>query len=220
MQPVIRENVREILKSLPCGVDLVAAAKTRSPREVLEAVEAGVKIIGENYIQDAERALALIGNKVQWHFIGRLQRNKVGKAVRLFDMIETVDSEGIAAEIDMKCRETGKVMPVLIEVNSGREKRKSGVNPDDAENLITAISCLLNIRIMGLMTMGPALENPEEARPYFTETKLLFERIKKLRLPNIEMRYLSMGMTDTYRVAVEEGANMVRIGTKVFGGRP
>lgn len=217
---MIRENVRQILNTLPSGVELVAAAKMRSPGEILEAIEAGVKIIGENYVQEAERAYALIGNRAKWHFIGHLQRNKVKKAVKLFDMIETVDSEDIAAEIDEKCRQLNKVMPVLVEINSGREKQKSGVLPEDAEDLIRTISNLHNIKVEGLMTMGPLFDNPEEARPCFAETKKLFERIKKLGLPNVEMRCLSMGMTDSYTVAVEEGANIVRIGTRIFGERP
>jgi pyridoxal phosphate enzyme (YggS family) len=216
---MIRQNVSQILSELPNGVELVAAAKTIQPEEILEAVEAGVRIVGENYVQEAERAYEVIGNKAKWHFIGHLQRNKVKKAIGMFDMIETVDSVEIAGEIDKRCAQIGKIMPVLIEINSGREKQKSGVFPEKAEQLVTEISTCPNIRVMGLMTMGPRFGNPEDSRPYFVETKKIFDRIKKLNLPNAEMRYLSMGMTNSYKIAIEEGANIIRVGSKIFGER-
>ena len=216
---MIKQNVSQILSELPDGVELVAAAKTRKPEEVLEAVESGVKIIGENYVQEAEMVYEVVGNRAKWHFIGYLQRNKVKKAVRIFDMIETVDSVEIAKEIDKRCAQIGKIMPVLIEINSGREKQKSGVLPENAEQLVKEISVLPNIRVTGLMTMGPRFGNPEESRPYFVETKKLRDRIKNLNLPNVEMKYLSMGMTNSYKIALEEGANIVRIGNKIFGER-
>jgi hypothetical protein len=215
----IKQNVKQILSELPNGVGLVAAAKTRTAEEVLEAIESGVKIIGENYVQEAEGSYEVIGNKVKWHFIGYLQKNKVKKAVRLFDMIETIDSVDLATEIDKRCAQIGKIMPVLIEINSGREKQKSGVLPENTEQLVREISHLQNIKVTGLMTMGPRFGNPENSRPYFVETKIIFDRMKKLNLPNVEMRYLSMGMTNSYKIALEEGANMVRIGTKIFGER-
>ena len=197
----------------------MAAAKTRQPAEILEAVEAGVRIIGENYIQEAEKAHAVVGNNVEWHFIGHLQKNKVKKAVQIFDMIETIDSLAIAKEIDKRCAQSGKIMPVLIEVNSGREEQKSGAFPENVEPLVREISTLPSIRVIGLMTMGPRFGNPEESRPYFIETREIFERIKKLNLPNVEMKYLSMGMTNSYQIAIEEGANIVRLGSKIFGER-
>jgi pyridoxal phosphate enzyme (YggS family) len=215
----IRENAQKLLKELPEGVELVAAAKTRTADEVLAAVEAGIKVIGQNYVQEAEALYPAIGQKARWHFIGHLQRNKVKKAVKLFDMIETVDSVELAEEIDKRCAATGKVMPVLVEVNSGKEPQKAGVLPEKAEELIKAIARLANIKVMGLMTMGPRFGNPEDSRPYFVTTKKLFERIKALKIPNVEMKYLSMGMTNSYPVALEEGANLVRIGTLIFGAR-
>lgn len=215
----IRDNVRRVLNELPSEIQLVVAAKTRGPGEILEAITSGVSIIGENYVQEAERAYARIGDKAQWHFIGHLQKNKVEKAVRIFDMIETVDSVEIAMEIDKRCRQISKVMQVLIEINSGREEQKYGVLPEDAEQLIKAIADLKNIKIMGLMTMGPRFGNPEDSRPYFVETRRIFNKIKELGLPNVEMKYLSMGMTNSYKIALEEGANIVRIGTKIFGER-
>ena len=215
----IVENVKQLLAELPEGVKLVAAAKTRTPDEIAEAVAAGIRIIGENYVQEAERAYQLIGNKVEWHFIGHLQTNKVKKAAALFDMIETVDSIEIAGEIDKRCMQIGKTMPILVEINSGREAQKAGVYPENAGQLIKAITAMKNIRVMGLMTMGPLTAQPEELRACFRETKKLLDNIKKLDLPNVEMRYLSMGMTDSYKIALEEGANMIRIGSKIFGQR-
>ncbi|HUV56890.1 MAG TPA: YggS family pyridoxal phosphate-dependent enzyme [Dehalococcoidales bacterium] len=215
----IKRNVTQILKELPDGVELVAAAKTRKPEEIVEAIEAGIRIIGENYVQEAERASEVVGNKVRWHFIGHLQKNKIKKAVLLFDMIETVDSLEIAREIDKRCAQIGKVMPVLIEINSGHEAQKSGALPENAAQLVKELSVFPNIRVMGLMTMGPRFGNPEDSRPYFVETKKIFDRLKELNLPEIEMKYLSMGMTNSYKVAIEEGANMVRIGTMIFGER-
>ena len=215
----IKQNVSQILSELPDGVQLVAAAKTRKPEEILETIEAGVEIVGENYVQEAERAYELIGNKAKWHFIGHLQKNKVKKAVKIFDMIETIDSFELAREIDKRCAQIGKIMPVLIEVNIGREEQKSGILPENTEQLAKDISALPNIRVMGLMTMGPLAGDPEDSRPYFVAMKKLFEKMKKLDLPDTEMKYLSMGMTNSYQIAPEEGANMVRIGTKIFGER-
>jgi pyridoxal phosphate enzyme (YggS family) len=215
----IRQNVTQILSELPQGIELVAATKTREPREILEAIEAGVSIVGENYLQEAERAYQVIGDRARWHFIGHLQKNKVKKAVELFSMIETVDSLEIAKEIDKRCAQIGKTMPVLIEINSAREGQKWGILPEKAVELMTEISKLPNLAVMGLMTMGPLLGNPEDLRPYFRETKKLYSEIRELNLPRVSMKYLSMGMTDSYKVAIEEGANMVRIGTRIFGER-
>jgi len=216
---MIEENVKKILQELPPGVELMAAAKARTPEEIMRAAQAGVKIVGENYVQEALGAFDVVGHRVKWHFIGHLQRNKVKKAVEIFDMIETVDSLELSKEIDKRCGQRKRIMPVLIEINSGREEQKFGILPEDAEDFIREISGLKNIKIEGLMTMGPMFGDPEDARPYFIETKKLFDRIKTLNLPGVEMKYLSMGMTNSYQVALEEGANIVRIGTKIFGQR-
>jgi pyridoxal phosphate enzyme (YggS family) len=216
---MIRERVRKLLGELPEGVLLVGAAKTRTPDEILEAIEAGLEIVGENYVQEAEKAFQKVGPRAKWHMIGHLQTNKVKKAVAVFDMIETVSSMRLAEEVDKACAKAGKVMPVLIEINSGEEEQKSGVNPEEAESLIRAMSPLKNIRIMGLMTMGPFAGDPEESRPYFQKTRKIFDALKAVDFPGVEMRYLSMGMSNSYKVALEEGANMVRIGTKLFGER-
>jgi pyridoxal phosphate enzyme (YggS family) len=216
----IRLNVRSLLSELPPGVELVAAAKARSPEEVFEAAAAGVKIIGENYVQEAREAFAVVGRRVKWHFIGHLQTNKVKTAVEIFDLIETVDSVKLAREIDKRVRALGKTMPVFIEVNSGREPQKFGVLPEEVEGLVRETSGLEHIRVEGLMTMGPEAGDAEESRPYFRVTREIFEKLKALELPGVTMNWLSMGMSHSYRVAVEEGANLVRIGTKIFGPRP
>jgi PLP dependent protein len=216
----IAENVKKLLAEIPPGVLVVAAAKTRSPQEIMEVLGAGITTIGENYVQEAEAAHAALGAGAQWHFIGHLQKNKVKKAVALCDMIETVDSLDIAAEIDRRCAEAGKTMPVLIEVNSGREPQKAGVCPENVRQLIEEIAALPRLRVMGLMTMGPVTGAPEDYRPFFKATKKLFDELKKANLPGAEMKYLSMGMTDSYKVALEEGANIIRIGSLIFGERP
>jgi pyridoxal phosphate enzyme (YggS family) len=216
---MIKENIRRILTELPEGVELVAAAKTRTSAEITEAIDAGVNTIGENYVQEAESAYGAIGSRAEWHLIGHLQKNKVKKAVAMFDMIETVDSVGLAREIDKRCKQIGKIMPVLVEINSGREEQKSGVLPEEAESLVREISTLPNIKVMGLMTMGPRAGNPEDSRPYFIETRKIYEKLKAADLPDVEMKHLSMGMTNSYRIAIEEGANMVRLGNLIFGER-
>lgn len=215
----IKENVRELLKELPPGVELVAAAKQQPPEKILAAIEAGIRIIGENYVQEAAEAFLVIGKKVQWSFIGHLQKNKVKKAMEIFDIIETVDSLELAAEINKRCAALGKIMPVLIEVNSGREPQKFGALPEEVEPLARAITGLPNLKLRGLMTMGPFEGDPEEARPYFRLTRQLFEQLKALNLPGAELNILSMGMTNSYRVAIEEGATRVRLGTRIFGPR-
>jgi pyridoxal phosphate enzyme (YggS family) len=216
---MIEQNVRNILAELPEGVELVAAAKTRTPEEILRAAESGVKIIGHNYVQEAQEAFAQIGHRVRWHFIGHLQRNKVKKAIKIFDMIETLDSLDLAYEIDKRSAQQGKIMSVLVEINSGKEAQKFGVMPAVAEKFVMEAAGFKNLKIQGLMTMGPAFGDPENARPFFSETKHLFDRFRSLDIPSIEMKFLSMGMTNSYKVAIEEGANIVRIGTKIFGPR-
>lgn len=215
----IKEKVKELLRCIPEGVELVAATKTRGVEEIIEAIDAGVKIIGENYVQEAEKKFEIIGKKVKWHMIGHLQKNKVKKAIEIFDMIETVDSFPLAKEINKYAERRGIVYPVLIEVNSGREEQKGGVFPENVFQLIEEISELKNIKVEGLMTMGPFFENPEKVRPYFRLTRELFEKLKRKNYPNVEMKYLSMGMTDTWKIAIEEGANIIRVGTFIFGPR-
>ena len=215
----IRKNVTGILQNLPPEVLLVAAAKTRTVEEAKAAIKAGIQIVGYNYVQEAEHLRQTVDEPVKWHMIGHLQRNKVKKAVQLFDMIETIDSVRLAKEVNKQCAKLDKIMPVLIEINSGKESNKTGVLPEDAIALIHQIKDLTNMEILGLMTMGPRFGNPEDARPYFKTTKALFDQIKMLEIPHVEMRYLSMGMSNSYKIAIEEEANIVRIGTRLFGER-
>jgi len=216
---IINESVSKIRESLPIGVLLVAAAKTRTPEEVQVAINSGVSIVGYNYIQEAEKMYPIIGNQVKWHMIGHLQRNKVKKAVKLFDMIETIDSVQLAKLVDKRCALGDKIMPVLVEINSGKESNKTGVLPENVDDLVWELSKLPNLRVEGLMTMGPRFGNPEDARSYFKATKNAFDHLRRARIPNVEIRYLSMGMSNSYHIAIEEGANIVRIGTKLFGER-
>jgi len=222
MEPMsaITANVKAILAGLPPGVELVAAAKTRTAAEILEAVEAGVQTIGENYVQEAAEIFPAVGRRARWHLIGHLQTNKAKRAVEIFDLVETVDSIGLGSELDKRAAAAGKTMEVLIEVNSGREPQKAGVLPEAAEALARSLAALPHLRVLGLMTMGPFEGDPEDSRPYFKETRRVFEALRSLSIPGAEMRHLSMGMSHSWRVAVEEGATIVRIGTAIFGPRP
>lgn len=226
-----KENLELLVKtikgSLPPHVLLVAAAKTRTAAEVKTAIISGITAVGYNYVQEAETMRQALKewetkeapHQVQWHLIGHLQRNKVKKAVELFDVIETIDSLRIAEAVNRHCSVVGKVMPVLIEINSGRESNKTGVPPDEVVSLVRQVAELPHVKIQGLMTMGPRFGDPEEARPYFRLTKNLFDQLAAENVPNTKMKYLSMGMSNSYEQAIEEGANIVRIGTKLFGPR-
>jgi pyridoxal phosphate enzyme (YggS family) len=220
MNATIAANVKAILAELPPGVELVAAAKTRTASEVLEAVEAGVRIVGENYVQEAAAVKPAVGRRARWHLIGRLQTNKAKRAVEIFDLVETVDSIELGRELDKRAAAAGKGLDVLVEINSGREPQKAGVMPDEAEPLVRALSALPRLHVLGLMTMGPFEGDPEDSRPYFRETRRVFEALKSLAIAGVEMRHLSMGMSHSWRVAVQEGATLVRIGTAIFGPRP
>lgn len=214
----IRKNVQNIIRSLPHGVRLLAATKSRSVDEILQAIEAGVDLIGENYVQEAARKYEKIGKRVEWHFIGHLQRNKVKRALEIFDVIETVDNVNLAKEINKRAAQMDKIAFVMIEVNSAREPQKSGVMPENALDLADEIHSLDNVRLIGVMTMGPVVENPEDIRPYFRLTKEIFDELRYI-YGDEQIKYLSMGMTDTWRIGVQEGANIVRIGTGIFGPR-
>ena len=213
----IAARMKKVLAEIPADVKLVVVAKGRQPAEVIEAIDEGALIVGENYVQEAEEAQKQAGRRIQWHFIGHLQSNKARKAVGMFDMIQTVDSVRMAEEIDRRCAQAGKLVPVLIEVNSGREPQKSGLMPEAVEAVVADIGSLLNIRILGLMTMGPDRLDAEGLVPYFRATRRLFESLVRADTPHVEMKYLSMGMSDSYKVAIAEGATMVRLGRAIFG---
>lgn len=216
----IAERARALLSQLPANVELLAAAKGRTAQEVQEAVDAGIRTIGENYIKDARIARQTVGNRARCHFIGRMRPHDVRASnLSLFDMVQSVGSMELAARINEKVAPLGRVMPVLIEVNSGREPQKAGVLPEEAEALARQMSTLSNLSIAGLMTMGPLTAGREAIRPCFAETRELFLRLRELEIPGVSMHILSMGMSDSYEVAIEEGATMVRLGTILFGPR-
>ncbi|MCM8774203.1 MAG: YggS family pyridoxal phosphate-dependent enzyme [Candidatus Omnitrophica bacterium] len=212
----IGERVKKILNEVPNYLKVVAATKGRSTEEINEAIESGINFIGENYLQEAESKYKLIKKDVKWHFIGHLQKNKVKKVVRLFDMIETLDSLDLAEIINKECSKIGKVMPVLIEINSAGELQKSGVLFEDLQKIVEGLLNFKYIKVKGLMTMGPVVKDVEEIRPFFIKTKEAFEKIKSLYKNDLQWEELSMGMSDTYRIAIEEGATIVRIGRAIF----
>jgi len=220
----ITKNYQRIRKEIPDNVTIVLAGKTRTREEIEEVIEAGVTDIGENYVQEAEKMYDSLGEerkKIRWHMIGHLQKNKINKVLRIFDVMQTVDSLEKAIDIDKRAKETGKAISVYVEINIGSEMTKAGIKPEYevAKNLVREISKLEYLSLEGLMTMGPRFGNPEDSRPYFRETKEIFERIKALNLPRVKMETLSMGMSNSYKVAIEEGSNMIRLGTVVFGER-
>lgn len=198
---------------------LVAVTKNVEPERINDAIDAGIKIIGENRIQEAQEKFKFISKDVEKHLVGHLQTNKVKKALELFDLIHSLDSLHLAQEISKRSRETGKAAEVLIEVNTSDEPSKYGVKPEEVSDLVKEISKLGNIKIKGLMTVGLFTEDIEKVRPCFVKLRNLFESLKSLKKENVEMRYLSMGMSSDFEVAIEEGANMIRIGTAIFGPR-
>lgn len=226
----IEDSVNKIMNDLPKGVKLVAAAKGQSPIDVIRAVKAGVEIIGENYIKDAKKIYNEINGRAKLHFIGIPKQAKHDllrtRNLQMFDMIETIDSINIAEKLDEKLANINKEMPTLIEVNSGKEPQKGGVLPGDVVNVIKEISGFSNIKILGLMTMGStphqSLKDPkdrERTKKCFRTTKKLFDEIQEMNIDNVDMKYLSMGMSNSYKIAIKEGANIVRVGSKIFGKR-
>ncbi len=216
----IEERVRRLLSGIPPDVAVVAAAKMRTPDEVRAVLAAGISIVGENYVQEAAAAQAAVSRAAaRWHLIGHLQRNKAKDAVRLFDLIQTVDSVRLAEAVDAASHALGRLTPILVEVNSAREPQKSGVLPEDATDFIRALERLEAVRVVGLMTMGPLVADPESTRLAFRETRRLFDGLSRLVLERARMQILSMGMSESYRVAIDEGATMVRVGTALFGPR-
>jgi len=220
----IAENYQRIREEIPGNITIVLAGKTRTMKEIEEVIETGATDIGENYVQEAEKMYDSLGKKakkVRWHMIGHLQKNKINKALRIFDVIQTVDSIEKAADIDKRAQGMGKPISIYLEINIGSEMTKAGIKPEYevVENLVREISKLKHLSFEGLMTMGPRFGDPEDSRPYFRKTKDVFERIKALNLPGVKMETLSMGMSNSYKIAIEEGSNMIRLGTVVFGER-
>ena len=212
----IKRNAEALLKEIPEDVTLLAAAKTRTNEEIHAAWEAGIHCFGHNYVQEAQVMLPGLPFKAEWHMIGHLQRNKAGVVAELFDLLETLDSARLARELEKHCSRINKILPVLIEINSGREENKDGVLPEDVDALVEALREFPHLRLSGFMTMGPLTGDPELSRPYFQTTARIYEQC---RLKDDSIRFLSMGMSHSYKVAIEEGANLVRIGTLLFGPR-
>ena len=230
MEESIKGNIAEIRARIagaaarsgrqPAEVRLMAVTKTVDDRRIIEAIEAGIGILGENYVQEAKRKIELMGREVEWHFIGHLQTNKVKYAVKLFDMIHSVDRLEVARELNKRCLQAGRIMKVLIEVNVGGEITKRGIEPDGAVDLVRQVAALETLSIQGLMAMAPWFDNQEEARPYFATLRRLRDVIGEAEIPRVNMKELSMGMSGDYEVAVEEGATIVRVGRSIFGERP
>jgi hypothetical protein len=220
----IADTYRRLRAETPGHVTIVVAAKTRSVQEMLAVIEAGATDIGHNYVQEAEQARAALGpaaDRVRWHLIGHLQTNKINKALQVFDVIQTVDTLETARAIDVRAARLGRVVPVYIEVNSAAEASKSGAAPDFTilSELALGICALEHVRLEGLMTMGPLSANDDAVRAAFRKTRDLFDRLRGLGLPGARLDTLSMGMSDSWRIAIEEGSTMVRPGTVVFGPR-
>jgi pyridoxal phosphate enzyme (YggS family) len=224
----ITDNVRAVLGRIAAAaersgrdaedVTLVAAVKTRSPAQVRAAVEAGVKVVGENRVQEAEvKIRELAGVDCAWHMVGHLQRNKAGKAVRLFDAVQSLDSPRLADELQKRAAAVGKVMPVLLEVNTSGEEAKCGVRPETAEDFASYVAERENLCLKGLMTVGPLGAGPAATAAAFRTLRGLFEKMTPFF--GADFRWLSMGMTDDFELAVEEGSNMVRVGRALFGPR-
>ena len=204
----------------PKTVKLVAVSKTVPVDRILAAIKVGATDLGENYVQEArEKIEALKEESISWHFIGHLQSNKAKYAVKLFDLIHSIDSSKLANELNKRAGALGKVQQVLIQVNISGEETKSGIDTERALELVREVSLFENLAIRGLMTMPPFFNAPDKVRPYFRALKDLQDVIRKEAIPNVDMTELSMGMTGDFEAAIEEGATLVRIGTAIFGER-
>jgi PLP dependent protein len=225
----ISENYQRVLERIqtaaikagrnPAEIKLVAVSKTVPIAIVQEAVADGITLLGENRVQEAKQKFEVIGTKATWHLVGHLQSNKVKPAVSMFELIQSVDSVELAKEIDNRARQINKVQNVLVEVNTSGEETKFGLEPEGLIPMLEQIVSFPNIRVQGLMTIGPLAPDPELARPSFIQLRDLADKAKSAGLPNLEMQILSMGMTSDFEIAIQEGANMLRIGTAIFGHR-
>lgn len=222
----IRENLLHVMERIkkaaqrvgrdPEEVQLVAVSKTVEVNRIREAIDAGVTILGENYVQEAKKKIEEIGRQVEWHFIGHLQTNKAKYAVRLFDMIHSVDTLTLAEELNRRAEKEGQIIKVMMEVNLSGEATKFGTEEEKALELAKKICGLRNLSLVGLMTMPPYFESPEMSRPYFIKLRQLKEKLEKEGIP---LKELSMGMSNDFEIAIEEGATYIRVGTAIFGPR-
>ena len=222
----IKENLLEVRERIekaalnvgrdPEEIKLVGVSKTVETDRINEAIEAGITILGENYVQEAQKKIEEIGRPVSWHFIGHLQSNKAKYAIRLFDMIHSLDSIPLAEELNRRAEQADRMMKVMIEVNLSREATKFGTDEEMVLNLAKRIRNLNHLSLEGLMTMPPYFDSPELSRPYYIALRELKGKMAK---EGIAMRELSMGMSSDFEIAVEEGATYVRVGTAIFGPR-
>jgi len=219
----VKENIFRIKERIPDSVTIVAVSKGRTVEQIREAVAAGITDIGENRVQEAIVKQSSSGAQelrssgaLRWHMVGHLQTNKVKEAVKIFDLIHSVESLRLAAEIDKQAAKINKVQDILLEVKTSTEATKFGLKPKDTIEVIKVAAKFKNINIKGLMTIAPLLDNAEKSRPYFRMLRELKDKINELRTLNSELNILSMGMTDDYEVAIEEGSNMVRLGRAIF----
>jgi PLP dependent protein len=203
----------------PQDVTLVAVTKTVPMGPIEEALQAGINHVGENRVQEAQQKYPFIGNRATWHLIGHLQTNKVKHAVPLFKLIHSVDRLALAEEISQQASKRDMVASVLVQINIAREVTKYGLDPLETFDFLEHLARLPGLKVEGLMTIAPYVENPEEVRPVFRELRQQAENIKRLNLPGVGMDVLSMGMTGDFMVAIEEGSTLVRIGTGIFGSR-
>jgi len=225
----LKQNIQQIKSKIKAAAErsgrnwedihLVAVTKNFSAEVVQAAVDCGIVLLGENRVQEAKSKIELVKGDVKWHLIGHLQRNKVKTAIGMFSMIQSLDSFRLAEEIQKRAEQAERVVDVLVQVNIGREITKYGIDPDNTESFIEKVSSFPNIKIRGLMAIAPFKENPEDVRSYFRHLYNIFESLKQKSIRNVNMEYLSMGMSHDFEVAIEEGANMVRIGTGIFGTR-
>lgn len=200
-------------------VTLVAVSKSTPVEAVGEAVQAGVRVLGENRVQEAETKVGSVTGAVEWHLVGHLQRNKVKSALRMFEMVHSVDSYRLAKEIGKRAVQAGMSARTLVQVNTSGAASQFGSGPDATVDLVGRISEVKGLGVEGLMTIGRFLPDPEAVRPCFVQLRQLSEKVAAARLPGVSMAHLSMGMTGDFEVAIEEGATMVRIGSAIFGSR-
>lgn len=220
----IRENIKNSIANrknidMSDDVKLIAVTKNHDIYVMREAIDLGILQIGENRVQEALEKKSTLDRNVEWNLIGHLQTNKVKQAVALFDVIQSVDSEKLVLEIDHAARKINKIQDILIQVNVAQEASKFGISSDEVIHFASFISDLTNVRLCGLMTIAPHYENPEFARPVFKELFQLFINLKNKNLNHTEIKWLSMGMTNDYKIAIEEGANIIRVGSGIFGQR-
>jgi len=220
---MIRDRIDTVARACgrdPKDIQLVAVSKLFPAAAIDEAIQAGQQVFGENYIQEAEAKIDELGNRCRFHFIGHLQSNKAKIAARLFDVIETVDSIKLARTLSRHATEIGRSMQILLQVNIGEDEKKSGLASTETEQLFREVRDLPNIEIIGLMTMPPFTDDPEDARPYFRQLRELALQLQARGLfPQGRKIELSMGMSNDYHVAIQEGATIVRVGTAIFGHR-